>query len=272
MTSNRTPARRGHEDWTVVTRISAGCRVSKNQGAEGLFIFSPVAPTLVPQPLTNFLKPGSYLIALPWRSELHAIADLVEALAHPLAMLAPSLPFLTVAGAALPTWPLNFDDLAVDTGFHFQRAGLGRGQQRAHRQKAGSKNGHQARHDAPLSIPHTARTVERATHSRGRRGMQEVVAAVTPWPRSWSNAIARFARASNIPPLRGGQCRVHDHDLAQEFRGHRYLVEAAKETRRIPPPIRNLPKVARLAFASFSSVEVLERNDQDRSLGRIGEL
>jgi len=94
--------------------------------AEGLFVFSPVAPTFVPQPLTRLMKAGAHLIALPWRSELHAVADFVEAFAHPLAVLAPSLPFLTVAGAALRTWPLNFNDRAVDTGLRFRRAGLSR--------------------------------------------------------------------------------------------------------------------------------------------------
>src|SRR5260370_42228834 len=91
---------------------------------EGLFILAPVAPTLVPQALTNFTEPGSQVVALPWRGELHAIADLVQAFAHPLAMLAPSLPPLPIAGAPLPTWPFNFNDMAVDAGFHFQRAGI----------------------------------------------------------------------------------------------------------------------------------------------------
>lgn len=47
------------------------------------------------------MKTGPHLIALPGRGELHAIPDLVEAFAHPLTILAPSLPFLTIAGAAL---------------------------------------------------------------------------------------------------------------------------------------------------------------------------
>jgi hypothetical protein len=84
-----------------------------------LFIFAPVTPALMPQPLANFVQPGSQPIALPRWSRIHPVADFAQALAHAHAVFATAFPFLPIARtarhiAALRARPLDLDDLAVD--------------------------------------------------------------------------------------------------------------------------------------------------------------
>jgi len=115
----------------------------------------------VPQTLANLIKSGSDLIALPWRSKLHAIPDFVQAFAHPPAMLAPPFPFLTVARTSLRAWtvartslrawPLDLNEMAVDASFLFQGAGVRSVRQRGHGEKAGSENGYERSHATPLT-------------------------------------------------------------------------------------------------------------------------
>jgi hypothetical protein len=83
------------------------------------------------QPLASFVKPGPHLIALPGWRMLHAIADLVQALAQTHAMLATALPLLPKAGAGLPkagaglpTRPLDLNPIAIDAGCHPQRGSV----------------------------------------------------------------------------------------------------------------------------------------------------
>ena len=109
----------------------SGLRRQRPREARALFIFSPVSPTFVP---------------------------------HPLAMLAPPLPFLTIAGAALRAWPLDLNEMAVDARFLFQRAGVSRARQHSQGEKAGSENGSESSHEAPLSMTRRER-VQCGTHS-----------------------------------------------------------------------------------------------------------
>ena len=173
-------ARIAESDRAISSRPAHRDKWSADFGGSGpaqrarLFIFSPVSPTFVPQPLANLIKSGSDLIALPWRSILHAIPDFVQAFAHPLAMLAPPLPFLTITGAALwawtvagtslRAWPLDLNEMAVDARFLFQRAGVSRARQHSQGEKAGSENGSESSHEAPPYMTRRER-VQCGTHS-----------------------------------------------------------------------------------------------------------
>jgi hypothetical protein len=100
-----------------------------------------MTPALMPQPLANFVQPGSQPIALPRWSRFHAVPDFAQALAHAHTMLATAFPFLPI----------------------------GRNQTARSRQEgAATENGYEtttSSHDAPLPYASTERTTECDGHS-----------------------------------------------------------------------------------------------------------